>query len=200
LSNHCVATFAQDTDEREAFKYQAKHDLASFFEHRSRELVSNGILILNIPCVNNQDLLGFDSAVHLLYKCVKSLALTEQELLDYTIPSYYRSFSECVDAELFARCSFKLIKAEFDKFEFDLFDQYQNGYLSVDQFSKVVTSIMRSWSESPLKQALEVNRQSKEEIDKILTQFWTMYEQEVTEKPQEYHGCFYYTYLILKKL
>jgi len=200
LSNHCVATFAQDSGEREAFKYQAKLDLASFFEHRSRELVSNGVLVLNIPCVNNQNLLGFDPAVHLLYKCAQSLGITEQELLDYTIPSYYRSFSECVDIELFDRCSLKLIKAGFDKFNFDLFDQYQNGYLSVDQFSKMITSIMRSWSESPLKQALEINRQSKEDIDKILTQFWAIYEQGVREKPQEYHGCFYYTYLILKKL
>ncbi|CAF0834913.1 unnamed protein product [Adineta steineri] len=200
LSNHCISTFAQDIKESMAFKHQSKLDLATFFEHRSCELVSNGVLILNIPCVNNDNSLGFDNYVHLLYKCAQCLGLTQQELFDYTIPSYYRSFSDCVDDELFTRCSFKLIKAEFNKFDIGIFAQYQSGHLSVDQFSKIVTSIMRSWSEWPLKHALELNRQSKEEIDKILTQFWTMYEEDIREKPNDYDPCFYYTYLILKKL
>ncbi|CAF1158856.1 unnamed protein product [Adineta steineri] len=200
LSNHCVATFAQDREEREAFKHQSKLDLTSFLKHRSTELVPGGVLILNIPCVNDQDSLGFDNYVHLLYKCAKSITHIQQVLLNYTIPLYYRSFSECVDDELFAKCSFELIKVEFNKTNIALMDQYQNGNVPLDKFSKVVTSIMQSWSESSLKQALEINGQSTEEINKILDQFWILYEQEIRANPDEYIACSYYTYLILKKV
>ncbi|CAF0868051.1 unnamed protein product [Adineta steineri] len=200
VSHHCVANFVQDKEEREMFKHQSKLDLTSFLKHRSTELVPGGVLILSIPCVNDKESLGFDNCVHLLYKCAKSVTHIQQVLFDHMIPSYYRSFSECVDDELFARCSFKLIKDEFNKTNIALMDQDQNGNVSVDKFSKVVTSFMRSWSESSLKQALEINKQSTEEINQILHQFWTLYEQEIRANPHEYIACAYFTHLILKKV
>lgn len=199
ISDHCTANFTKNAIEHEAFKRQAKHDLATFFQHRSRELVPNGVLILNIQCTNSEGSLGFDIGLHLLYECAKAVGLTEQELLDYSIPIYYRSFEECIDTELFDQCSLKLIKAEFHKFELEVFTQFQNGHLSLDQYAKIAALVMRSWSEPILKQILETNKRSNVEIEKILTQFWIIYEQRLKDDSSQWNSCFYYTYLILKK-
>lgn len=199
ITNYCAINSTNNTTEREAFQQQAKLDLASFFEHRSRELAPNGVLVLNIPCMNADGSVGFDIGLKTLYESAKDVGLTEQELLDYSIPIYYRSFQECIDPELFDRCSLKLVKAEFHEFEMEASIQYKNGQLSRNQYAKMTTLIMRSWSEPLLKQTLEASGRSNDEIGKILTQFWIIYEQKFNNDPCPLSAYFYYTFLICKK-
>jgi hypothetical protein len=199
IQNHCYIHFANES-ERERFKHQSKCDFNLFIEHRSRELISGGILILNIPSINEHGEMGFNYYFDLIYKCLQILSLlTAKELSDFTLPFYLRSLLECTDLELFNRCSLKVIKAELVCSKATVFEQYQNGRITRHDFAKSLTMLMRPGTELALKQALQINGRSNEEIDKISTQFWSLYEEKVGD--ELYHGDVntYATYLILKK-
>ena len=94
-------------------------------------MISGGILILNIPCINKNEDMAFNYYFNLIYKCIQIISLlTSQELLDFTLPFYLRSLSECTDLELFNRCSLKVIKVELVGSKSIIFDQYQNGQIT----------------------------------------------------------------------
>ncbi|CAF1035625.1 unnamed protein product [Adineta steineri] len=197
LSNHCSFQFAQG-DELIMYQKQARLDLAQFIEQRSRELQLGGVLILSIVGVDEQGFVGSEKTLDALYKCAQSL-LEQQELLDYTIPIYNRSLNECIDHELFDRCSLKLIKSAPKKTRAPFYDQYLDGKMTLDDFARTRTQIMRSYTESPLRQALEINGRSKEDVENVLTHFWSMYEQEVKTTPSDHDSAMFCIYLILKK-
>ena len=200
MSNHCSASFIQG-DELNSFKQQAHLDLCRFLEHRSRELIPGGVFILSIICSNDEGLCGIDAEKSLLYKCAQSLPFTSQELLNYTIPEYLRTYSECVDIDLFSKYTLELIKAEFFLIKLELFSQWQQGQVTVDEFAHAHTQFMRGWSEPALQQALETDgKRSKNDVQVLLDQFWTLYEQEIKERPHEYDGKTFRTFIVLKKI
>ena len=198
ISNHCSSLFAQG-DELKAFQEQARLDWTYFLQYRSRELVAGGVLILLIPCVDNRGSNGFDIVRELLYKCAQSI-LTPQELLDYTLPIYARSYAECVDNALFDRFSFQLIKANFDSVKMPFIEQWLNKQMTADQFIQSMTAYVRSWSESILRQVLLTNNRTNEDIERIQDQFWSLYKHEARKEfDQLVEMCMNYIYLILKK-
>ncbi|CAF1004136.1 unnamed protein product [Rotaria sp. Silwood1] len=200
ISNHCIASFAQG-DELKAYQEQARLDYTQFIKQRVRELKVGGVFILTNFSVNEQGLNGIENSMNVLYQCAQSLSLlTPQELLDYSIPMYNRSLNECVDLQLFHQCSLTLIKSSLVEVKTPLYKQYTNGEISLDEFARTRTQTTRTYTESPLRQALEDNGRLKEEVDNILTQFWTLYEQEVKKKPDDYKAIMYNTYLVLKKI
>jgi hypothetical protein len=198
ISNHCSSLFAQG-DELKAFQVQAHLDWAHFLEHRSCELIPGGVLILLIPCIDARGSNGFGIVRELLYQCARSL-LTPQELLDYTLPIHARSYSESVDIQLFARCSFELIKSDFSSVRMSFIEQWQNGQTTPDEFVRSMTLYVRSWSELILKQTLLINNRSEKDIERILNQFWSLYEHKLRKDFQQLLDIFMnYTTLILKK-
>ncbi|CAF1075365.1 unnamed protein product [Rotaria sordida] len=199
ISNHCALLF-NTNDEFDKFQQQARLDYSQFLEHRSNELILGGVLILCIHCINDKRLNGLEIAFNLLYKCAKLLSLTEQELFDYTIPVYYRTYSECIDEELFKKFSFKLIKSELSEARINILTRYQQGEVSLDEFAKDRTQFVRSWGEPSLRQALEMNdHRSEKDIEILLDQFWNMYEQEVKEHANQFDTSSPRIYLIVKK-
>ena len=196
ISDHCYADLSGNAKDREAFKHQAYLDYCQFLEYRSRELLPSGVLLLAIFSANDH----INCVFELLYECAQSLPMTPEELLDYTIPFYVRSYEECVDMELFARCSMKLIKSEFVPLEIPLFKQWQDGQLTLDEFAHSATSLVRGWSESILQQTLIKNDRVKEDIPQLLNRFWTSHEEEVKKRTYVYQKCVNYTYVILKKV
>jgi len=200
ISTHCVSLFATD-DELIAFKSQARTDYMNFLENRSRELIPGGILILAIPSLNNQGQCGNQNVKNLLYKCAQEICLTSEELFNYTIPSHIRSYDECIDENIFNQYSFQLIKAKLCNASKNLYQQQELGQITLDQFAQNRTEFMRPWCEPILRTALEINKKrSKEEIDQLLNQYWTIYELQIKEKPHEYNSYLTYTYLVLKKI
>ncbi|CAF1321860.1 unnamed protein product [Rotaria magnacalcarata] len=199
IDNHCYFHFANEK-ERELLQAQSKSDFARFLKYRSQELQSGGVLILNIPSIKENEEMGFHFYFDLIYKSAKSLKiLTSQELVDFTIPFYLRSLSECLDFELFNRYLLKLIKAEFICLKLLIFDQYQNGEIELDYFAKSLTMLMRPGTDSALKEALKLNQRTNQEVEHISTQFWSLFEEKL--KLESYDGNIntYATYLILKK-
>ncbi|CAF0878356.1 unnamed protein product [Didymodactylos carnosus] len=199
ISNHCVSLFALN-DEYEKFKQQARLDYTQFLEHRSNELLPGGVLILCIPCLSDKGLHGVEIAFQLLYKCAKFLPITEQELLDYTLPLYYRTDEELIDYDLFKKVSFKLIKSKLCEVRTDICTRFQQGELTLDEFANDRTQFVRSWGEPSLREALEKNNhRSKEAVETLLEQFWNVYEREVKELSNQFDIYAFVTYLILKK-
>jgi hypothetical protein len=196
IHNHCYIHFA-DENERDRFRQQSKFDFERFIELRSRELRSGGILILNIPCLDENKQMDFNRYFDLIYQCAQRLL--SKELEDFTLPFYLRSLSECMDLELFKRCSLKLIKVELIRLKSLIFYQYQNQQITLDQFAKSLIVLMQSSIESILKQTLEIHGRTNEEIEHIFTQFWSLFEEQIKSEVSHDVVNTYATYLILKK-
>ena len=195
LSNHCASLFAQG-DELKAFREQARRDWTDFVEHRSHELIAGGVLILLIPAVDERGSNGFDLLRELLYRCAQSL-LTPAELLDYTFPIHARSYAECLDAQLFARCSLQVVRADFASVPMPFIKQAQDEH---EDIARSMASYVRSWSELTLKQALVDNHRAEQQIEPLLQQFWALYEQEARkEVSQLLDTRMNFIYLILQK-
>jgi hypothetical protein len=200
ISNHCISVFAQG-EELQAFKSQARDDYRQFLENRSRELVQGGVLILIMNCLNEQGLTLFESVYNLLYKCAKLIFSTEEELINYTIPVYIRSYDECVDEELFEKYSFELIQSGMSSVDIKLYDQWKNGEMSLEQYSQAQTGFIQCATESVLRETLEMDEtRSKEEINQLSTQFWDVYRKEIEENPHDFQIQLYQTYVVLKKM
>ncbi|CAF1354069.1 unnamed protein product [Rotaria sordida] len=200
ISNHCISLFSSN-NEYNQFKEQARIDYSNFLKHRSNELIRGGVFIMCLSCVNEQGLHGVEIAHKLLYKCAKLLLLTEEELYNYTIPLYFRSYSECIDNDLFEKFSFKLIKAKIYEVKTNIFLRFQQDELTLDEFAKDRTQFMRSWSEPSLREVLEKNEhRSRDEIEQLLDEFWNMYERKVKKYSNQFDIFFCETYLILKKI
>ncbi|CAF4706252.1 unnamed protein product, partial [Rotaria sp. Silwood2] len=199
ISNHCVSLFCSN-DEYDIFKQQAHLDYLRFLEYRSNELIPGGVLILCFPCLNDKGLFGFEILFQLLYKCATLLPITQQELLDYTYPLYYRTYEEYINYDLFKKFSLKLIKSELCDTRTDTFTRFQQGELTLDEFVKDHTRFLRSWTEPSLRETLERNNHClDEEVETLLDQFWNLYEREVKELSNQFDLCCVYAYLILKK-
>ncbi|CAF1264240.1 unnamed protein product [Rotaria sordida] len=200
ITNHRFYTFANEK-EHEAFKHQSKLDFDAFIENRSRELVPGGILILSIPSADHQGTVSAAPYCDHVYTCAK-LLFNEQELSDLTIPVYWRSLSECVDHTLFDRCSLQLIKAELCQMNSPFVEQLQKGQLTFDEFIKMVIKTLQCVLEGSVRQALEINRRSKEEIDQLLIEFWSLYEEKLKEISHSIvnDNSFACVCLVLKKL
>ncbi|CAF1206730.1 unnamed protein product [Rotaria sordida] len=200
LSNHCLPRFAQGA-ELIAFKTQAANDYAQFLENRSRELMRGGVLILTILSADKEGKTLAHNVNNHLYKCAQLIPLNEQELLDYTIPLYHRTYEECLNEELFKRCSLQLIESDFHIVESKFDQEFQQGKITLEEFLQMHIGYQRSWGESILRQALEMNeKRSKEEIDQVLDRFWSIYKDGMKENSKEYKTGYYQTYLVLKKL
>lgn len=181
ISEHCHPLFIQNDSEKTAFKSQAMLDYDQFLSHRSREIKSGGILVLTIVALNDKDEGVNMYGKNLLYQCAQQF-LTNEELLDYTLPIYYRSYVESVDQNLFAKHSFEIINISSHDIKSSLFVQWQQGKLTLDQLAEARTGYMRSWSNSILTQVLSTHGRSSEAIEKISFEFWALYEDELRRK------------------
>ncbi|UJR07973.1 hypothetical protein I4U23_012252 [Adineta vaga] len=200
ISNHCIHIFAKENEE-EAYKNQAKLDYNAFIEHHSRELVSGGILILSIPSVDQHGIFDVNPYFDVLYLCAQTL-LNTKDLMDFSLPLYYRSLFECVDKELFDRCSLELIKVKLDSVKVPLIEQYQTRQSTLDQWAKGIAKIFESFVDTTLKQTLTNNGHSNEEINQLSINFWILYEEKLKERPHiaSIDARFASIHLVLKKV
>ena len=200
IQNHCYIQFG-DTTEYELFRAQAELDWHQFIENRSRELRTNGILILSVPSRHPTKQMGFDFYFDLIFRCARSSSIfTEQELLDFTVPFYLRSFDECIDETLFTNCSLQLIEKNFTTLNSTVFDLYHQGNLTRNDLAKSITLLMRPGTDSALKKSLKLHGRALVEIDRLLKTFWTIVEEQIGEEISDTPVQTYATYLILKKI
>lgn len=198
ILHHCYVHFAQ-AHEREQFRQQSKVDFETFVEHRARELRSGGMLILSIPSINEKNEMGFNQYFHLIYQCAQ-VFLAEEHLEEFTLPFYLRSLSECVDLNLFKRCSLKLIRVQLVRVKPLIFYQYEQQQITREQLIKSLIVLMHSSIDMTLKETLESHQQrSPEDMQRIFTEIWSLFEEKLRLEISHDHVHIYTTYLILKK-
>ncbi|CAF1505254.1 unnamed protein product [Adineta ricciae] len=200
ISNHCISIYAQG-EELQLFRNQSKIDYENFLKNRSIELIENGILILVINCLNENNLTMTESVYELLYECSRYCLLTKEELDEYTIPVYIRSYDECIDINLFKKYSFELIDSTTSCVDFQFYDQLMKKELTLDTFAKVQMGVMKSATQSILQQTLQFSKKrSNHEIIQLTDRFWNYYHDQVKLNPERFQLKCCQTYLILKKI
>ncbi|UJR19465.1 hypothetical protein I4U23_022596 [Adineta vaga] len=200
ISNHCISVYAKDK-ELELFENQGRIDYENFLENRSIELIKNGILILIINCLNEYGLTMVENIYELLYKCAQLCLFTNEELEEFTIPVYIRSFNQCVDQQLFEKYSFQLIHSSTTSVDFQFYEQLINNEINLEEFAQKQTGFIRVVIESILKQTLEfTKKRANNEISQLINQFWNYYYQEIIENPQNFQIKCCQAYVILKKI
>ncbi|CAF1376022.1 unnamed protein product [Adineta ricciae] len=198
LNNYHVY-FADNPDAYRAFQHQAALDYSQFLKHRSSELVSGGVLILSIPCVDSQGIIGIERILELLYTCAQLLPLTSAELHDYTNPVYCRSYEECVDENLFSQNGLQLIKFTTVSIESPLYRQWRKKEITFDEYTQSTTLFTQGFSESILEQTLQKHDRAVEDIPYLLKQFWNLFEQHLRKQPEIGDYIAPFICLILKK-
>ena len=75
---------------------------------------------------------------------------------------YHRTYEECLNEQLFQQCSLQLITSDFHIVK----SKFEKEIITVEEYLQMHVDYQRSWGESVLRQALEMNKQrSKKEID-----------------------------------
>ena len=201
VRGHCYVGFSTDPEERRAFEEQAREDYATFLSHRAKELLPGGVLILAVLINDEKDRTAYGHYIHQLYRTAQLLPLTSEELTDFTYSFYLRSSKETLDEELFARHSLRLVHSELLAIESPVYQQWQAGNISFEQFAQQSSAFVRSWSQSILEQTLLKHRKnSAEDIPQLLDQFYRLYEQQIREQKDAYDREINYAYLTLKKI
>ena len=147
-------------------------------QYRARELRVGGVFILTIGSLNEQGWAGSDSYNDSLHKCAQVL-LTLEELLLCTITIYNRSFAECVDEQRFYRMFIEIDQRRIASNSISSVRSIQNGQITVQEFARTLTLLVRTWPESIVKQTIEVSASPDGEVDETLAEFWILYEKEV---------------------
>lgn len=200
IANHCYINFATEV-ERDRFRHQSNLDWQCFIEQRSKELKKNGILVLSIPSQNPNGQFGFEIFFDVIYQCARSSSLfTDQELLDFNIPFYLRSFHQCFSEDLFSRCSFGVLRAEFMCLQSILFDDYHRGLIDATQLANSVTLLLRPGTDPALERSLLLNGRSLDEVKRISQTLWNTVERQITAQPPDHSIQISATYIVLKKL
>ena len=70
--------------------------------------------------------------------------------------------------------------------------------MALDIFARANTGLIRSVSESILKQTWLNNGRAEEDIPQLLDQFWTLYEQQLMEQPDYNDSYQNYAFIVLK--
>ena len=162
-------------------------------------MINGGVLILSTFATGTEKRAIQHIYGAFIYRWAQ-LFLTEEELLDFTIPYYFRTFDECVDTELFDQNSLQLISTDVTATKLSMFNQYEQGQSTVDQLAKQIVQSMRVWSSASLEQAMRNNARTEEEISEISEQIWMAGENEIKDKPLEFDLPMISTLLILKKI
>ncbi|CAF4308617.1 unnamed protein product, partial [Adineta steineri] len=143
ILNHCLIDAVTCPKVNEEFRQQAYLDYCRFLKHRSCELISGGVLILVVLATNKEGKRGNEEFHNILYECAQLLPFTSNELIDYTIPAYFRSYDECVDEKLFAEYSFDLIKSQNVMMEPPFLKSWKEEQITFDEFARLSTSFVR---------------------------------------------------------
>ncbi|UJR24570.1 hypothetical protein I4U23_005945 [Adineta vaga] len=181
------------------FQQQANIDYSNFLQHRSSELMSGGILILVMLCCNAEGKLGFQCNFDLLYKCAQLLPMTSNELDDFSIAVFFRSYEDCVDEKFCKQYSFELINSKSVLIPSPIYKQWEEKQITNDEFARLYTEFVRSWNESIVEQTLINNGRQQKEIPELLNRFWNSYEEKLRNEPEKGHSSGNYSYIILKK-
>jgi len=198
ISNHCFSIFAVG-DEKKLFDQQAKNDWSLFLSHRSKELVPNGILVLQCLSLKETN----HAIMNDMYESAKGLheegKLSAEELLNYNFRWVWRSVEDFTPPELLKSLNFEVIKAEQTPIELNpIYEDYVE-HRDVNVFSSRVVTSTRAWAEPTLVESLDQNRDANEKKE-LISQYWGKIKEKVAKNPDLYSDSMHNMFVVLRKM
>ncbi len=191
-----------------AEKEQAAEDWRSILKARAKELVPGGRFVCANFCVSKEGyFLGqtdvgasmWDSFQESWDKLKANGLIDEDERLDVSFPSYYRSMKEFVSA-VDEVDTLKVVSAEEKIVRCPYRELYDKGKtnMSPREYAEWFVPTTKTWSHSTFRSALKDDR-SDDEKDEIMDQFWENYMALVAENPGVHGMDYVHVHLVLEK-
>ena len=125
--------------------------------NRAKELVPGGVMMIVISCVDETGSsplhYTFQQMFEVLKEFVTNKSITNEELLNFTIGSYLRSFDELLNSKLFDMTGLELIFHEFKRPPNPHYDAFKQNH-DDDQFAEAWTRYIQARTEPALDAAL----------------------------------------------
>jgi hypothetical protein len=197
VPTHCYAGLCGDPDVVLRFEMQVREDYARFLEHRHRELVPGGVLILVLLVSAGPEKLNYGGHVSQLYECAQ-LELSQDELAHFTLPVYFLTADQYTSSEVL-QGRFDLISSTDVLVEFPLFEQWKKNAIALEEFAYKDALFVRGWSEPTLRQALLRAGRAEEDVPRILDAFYSRYAQLTTSRSSGLDSHGHHVQIVLRK-
>ncbi|CAF1255709.1 unnamed protein product [Didymodactylos carnosus] len=204
IQNHCSFLFANDA-ELKIWQKQAANDYKIFLQHRSNELKKGGILlIVTLSRANDSSDLTCNHMLDMLYQSALHMhsqnLISDKELLAYNQCDYYRTLDELTNQELLKEVNFECIKSETHRLTNPLYEQYQQGNITLHEFARRYTEYVSSWNESSFRCCLIEKQRTENEKNALIKQFYAEHLRRVQLNPDYFAYNPQRSYIILRKL
>jgi len=210
IKNH-VHMVGADADDRAIFAKQAAMDWETILLQRARELKSGGKLVLVNFCIDEQGrYLGNTGGVNMFdnfnanwQNLVDDGVITSDEYRSMTLPQYYNSVDEFsaqlvqTDSDAY-KAGLRLVDIETAIVPCPFAEDFkQHG--DANKFAKAYIPTIRSWNESTFLGALSEQR-TLEERTEIIENYYSMYQQQVANAPEQHGMGYVHAYMTIEKI
>ena len=198
--------------EKSQFKSQALNDWEAILFNRAKELAKGGRFIcLNFGIDEQGRFLGntgghsmFDKFSYHWKKLETEGIITKNEFINATFTQHYRTLDEFCQPfndpkSLISKAGLRLksCKTSITKCPYRKHYLNNNSMTSLD-FAKSLIPTMRSWSETVFRTAL-IGRE-KNEINKIIDQFYNSYQKEISDNPDGHAMDYVHVIMDIEKI
>jgi hypothetical protein len=210
ISNHVHMVGATGA-ERTAYEEQGRADWETFLLRRSRELSSDGRLVLfNFGIDEEGRYLGhtggvsmFDTFNELWAELKEAGTITEREYLETNFQQCYRTVDQFTapltdESNPVFQSGLRLDHVETRVVRCPYERDFSEGHGDADRFAREYIPTLRSWSEVAFATGLSPERPLDERVD-ILDTFYRAYEDRVRNAPAGHAMDYVHTYLVLRK-
>jgi hypothetical protein len=205
---HMVGARAQEAAQ---FTQQGASDWRTILLQRARELKQGGKLVLVNFCIDEQGrYLGntgginmFDNLNSNWQKLLENGTITADEYTSMTLPQYYNTVDEFVEpltektSEVY-QAGLRLVDIQTAVVACPFAQDFKDHKDSA-KFAKAYIPTIRSWNESVFFGALSTSR-STVERQQILDNFYSMYETQVRDNPDEHGMGYVHAYMTVEKV
>jgi hypothetical protein len=192
--------------EHEAFAAQARTDWHDILRHRTAELVSGGRFVSVTFGIDERGrFLGNTGGVsmHETFEAIwEELAdegvITPAELLDMTLPQYYRTVDEFRAPFDDGSVPKLALEDVFTRVVECPFAAAYTEHHDAARFAREYVPTLRSWTEGTFRDALS-ERRSPEERAAIIDEYYGRYERRVREAPEGHGMSYVHVYLVARR-
>ncbi|CAF0790230.1 unnamed protein product [Adineta steineri] len=163
-------------EEFQLWKQQAHDDYKLFLEQRSKELKKGGVLL----CVGPAYVEGHSNTVlhQNLYNAAVSV-LNSEEVLNFNSSTYLRTLEELIDKNTLEQTNFEVIGADItENQQPPFYIDFKQGKITLNEYGIKYTGFVRSWSETSLINALDINRDEENKV-KIIEELYKKFEKQI---------------------
>ncbi len=204
IRDHVHIAASQDEEAKALYRQKSHTDLVKILDHRQTEMQSGAyFLLVNFGINDNGQFLGNTEGVHmfdhfysLLSQMVAEKKITAEELQNMNFPQYYRSKEDYHAAVADEQLSNQLEIVQINDLHTPC--PYREAFRATGDEATFVESYpgtLQTWSYQVFYVGLSKER-SEMERNTLVREFFSRYERDIRQRPQE-HGMDYIHHLVL---